>query len=367
MISPVPKHIETLTPYVPGKPIEETEREYGITGAIKLASNENPLGPSPKAIKALSDALTKLHLYPDASSFYLKRKLADHLGVTPDELVLGSGSNEVIELLIRTFMGEEDEALLCKGSFVMYKVALHAHNRRFVEVPMKGYHYDLDAMAERIGPRTRMVFMANPDNPTGTWFGKGAFERFLDKARQANPDMLLVMDEAYFEYATAPDYPDSMKYRADHPNMVTLRTFSKIYGLAGLRLGYGVLDARLAGYMNRSRMPFNVTSLAQIGGMAALDDQGFVLETRELNAHGLEFVTGALRSAGLEVLPSQTNFVFVDFKRPAAPLYEAMLRRGIIVRPVPNYGFPTALRITIGTRAENERLLEVVHQVLKES
>ncbi|HCF59389.1 MAG TPA: histidinol-phosphate transaminase [Myxococcales bacterium] len=365
MRPPIPQHIETLSPYVPGKPIEETEREYGLKGVIKLASNENPLGPSPMAVAALAEAAASLHIYPDAACFYLKRRLAEFLGVTPEELIVGSGSNEVIELLVRTFMADDDEALLCKGSFVMYKVVLQAHGKKFVEVPMQDFHYDLDAMVEAAGAKTRLIFIANPDNPTGTWIQRAPFERFLDKVSKSAPQALVIMDEAYFEYVTDPEYPNSLHYRRDYPNVVTLRTFSKAYGLAGLRLGYGVLDPVLAGYMNRGRMPFNVTSMAQIGGLAALDDQAHVERTREMNTRELAFLQAELPTLGVRVLPSQANFVLVDLGRPAAPINEAMLRQGVIVRPVLNYAMPNALRITVGTHEENLKMVAALREALK--
>ncbi|MBI5545048.1 MAG: histidinol-phosphate transaminase [Deltaproteobacteria bacterium] len=365
MRTPVPAYIETLQPYIPGKPIEETQREYGLSDVIKLASNENPLGPSLKAVHALQESLSKLHLYPDGSSFNLKRRIAEHLGVDPAAVVPGSGSNEIIELLVRTFMGGDDEALLCQGSFAMYKVTLHAHGRRFLEVPMKDGHYDLEAMAASIGPKTRLVFVANPDNPTGTWFGRAPFERFLETARAKNPEALLVIDEAYFEYVTEADYPNSLVYHRDYPNLVTLRTFSKIYGLAGLRLGYGVMAPALASYLNRTRMPFNVTSSAPAGGLAALDDADHVVKSRELNAQGLVYVQQELKKLGVKVLPSQANFVFVDLGRPATPVYEGMLRKGVITRPIPNYGFPNALRISTGLMADNQRMVAALREVLK--
>jgi len=362
---PVPRHVETLTPYVPGKPIEETQRELGLTDVIKLASNENPLGPSVRATAAVAESLSKLFLYPDSSSFFLKRRLAEHLGVDPTELFLGSGSNEAIELLIRTFMDDGDEAMVCKGSFVMYKVALHAHGKKYVEVPMAdGWKYDLEAMADRIGPQTRLVYIANPDNPTGTWFGKKPFEKFLEAATAKNPDTLLVLDEAYFEYVTEADYPNSLVYRRDYPNLVTLRTFSKIYGLAGLRLGYAVLAPTLAAYMNRTRMPFNVTSPAQAGGIAALDDADHVVRSRTLNAEGLRYLQAELPKLGVRVAASQANFVFVDLGRPAGPVYDAVLRKGVITRPVPNYGFPNALRISTGLAADNVRVVNALRDVL---
>lgn len=360
----VPGYIERLAPYVPGKPIEETEREYGVTNVVKLASNENPLGPSPRAIEAIARAASASHLYPDSSAYHLKQKLAARHGVAPEEVFVGSGSNEVIELLVRTFLGPDDEALLSQGSFVMYRLAVQSAGRRFVEVPMKARAYDLDAMAGRIGDRTRIVFLANPDNPTGSYFGRPAFERFLGRCPE---DVIVAMDEAYFDYVRAPDYPDAMAYRRDHPNVVALRTFSKIHGLAGLRLGYAVLDRRHTEYLNRTRMPFNVSSVALEAGRAALDDPEHVRRSVGLNAEGLAVYERELPKLGVEVLPSQANFVFVDLKRPSGPVYQALLRRGVIVRPIPNYGFPAAVRVTVGRPEECERLVRSLGEVLLEA
>ncbi|MFN0062590.1 MAG: histidinol-phosphate transaminase [Myxococcaceae bacterium] len=356
-------HIETLQPYVPGKPIAETQREFGLRDVVKLASNENPLGPSPLAKAAMAEALGTLHLYPDASSHDLSRKLAVRLGVRPEQIVLGSGSNEVIELLIRTFMvPERDEALVVRGSFVMYKVSLQAHGRNFVEVPMKaGFQYDLDALAARLGPKTRMVFLANPDNPTGTAFPKSAFSAFMAKVPKA---CLVVLDEAYFEYAQGGELPDGIAELSRYPNLAVLRTFSKAYGLAGLRVGYGVMQAELAGYLHRCRMPFNVSTLAQVAALAALDDSAHVEKTRMLTRQGISEVTRALRGFGAQVPDSFANFVFADFGQPAQPLFEALLRKGVITRPVANYGFPNALRISVGLEAENLRLLAALKEVL---
>lgn len=358
----VASYIETLKPYVPGKPIEETERDYGITGAIKLASNENPLGPSPLAIEAIEAAARKVHLYPDGSSYYLMQKLSAFLGVKPEEVFVGNGSNEIIELMVRTFTTPEDEAILCKGSFLMYKVALQAHGRPFVEVPMgPGYRYDLRAMAERISPRTRMVFLANPDNPTGTAFSRSELEAFLARVP---PECFVVLDEAYFEYVDWPDYPNGMEYFRSTPNLVVLRTYSKIYGLAGIRLGYGIMQSQLVGYLHRTRMPFNLTSLSQAAGVGALDDVEHVRTTRETTHRGLRYLEEELRRLNVPVPTSYANFVFADLGRPSGPIYEQLLRRGIITRPLGAYGFPNALRISVGLRAHNEKLIAALKELL---
>jgi len=357
----VPPYIETLKPYVPGRPIDEVERELGLAGVIKLASNENPLGPSPLAVQALSGALSQLHLYPDGSSHALVHGLAKFLGFAPEEVFVGSGSNEIIELLIRTFTLPGDEALLCQGSFMMYKVALQAHGRRFVEVPMKpGFRYDLPAMAQALTERTRLVFLSNPDNPTGTAFSRADLEAFLP---QVPDDCLVILDEAYFEYVDWAEYPNGLEYVRARPNLVVLRTFSKAYGLAGLRVGYGVMSAQRVGYLNRTRMPFNVSSLAQVAALAALGDAAHVQRTRALNLEGLASLERELTALGFTVPHSHANFVFVDLGRPAGPVHDQLLRRGVITRPVPGYGFPNALRISVGMPAENERLVTALREI----
>lgn len=358
----VPPYIETLKPYVPGKPIEETEREYGLSGVIKLASNENPLGPSPRALEAIRAALPKVHLYPDASSYTLVHALARHLEVRPEELLLGCGSNELIELLIRTFTTPEDEVLLCKGSFPAYRISVQAHGRPFREVPMRaGLGYDLEAMAQAITPRTRMIFLANPDNPTGTAFGRAAWEAFLARVPE---HVLVVHDEAYFEFVDWSEFFSAVEYFRRHPNVVALRTFSKIHGLAGLRLGYGVMDARLVTYLQRTRMPFNLTIPAQVGGTAALEDGEHVRRTRELNLQGLRYFETELPRLGASLPKSHANFVLADFGRPAMELYEKLLRKGVIVRPVASNGYPTSLRISVGTHEENQRCVAALREVL---
>lgn len=359
----VPDYIETLKPYVPGKPIEETEREYNVTNVIKLASNENPLGPSPMAVEAIELAARKVHLYPDGSSYHLVRRLAKHLNVEPTEVFVASGSNEIIELAIRTFTLPDDEVLLSAGSFVMYKVALQSHGRKFVEVPMKpGYRYDLVAMAAALTKKIRLVFLANPDNPTSTAFSKAELEAFLARVPEQT---LVILDEAYFEYVDWNEYPNGLDYFRKLPNFMALRTFSKIYGLAGVRLGYGIMQPKLVGYLNRTRMPFNLTSLAQAAGVAALDDVEHLRTTRETTWRGLRTLETELRGLGIPVPTSRANFVFADLGRPAGPIYEALLRKGIITRPVPGSGWPNALRISCGLQSQNERLVSALREVLK--
>ena len=359
----VPSYIEDLKPYVPGKPIEETEREYGISNVIKLASNENPLGPSPMALRALERALPRIALYPDGTSYELVRRLARHLNVEANEVFVGSGSNEIIELIIRTFTTPDDLTLLSKGSFVMYKTALQSHGRRYLEIPMQaGYRYDLVTMARALTPKTRLVFLANPDNPTSTAFSKAELDAFLS---HVSPDTLVVLDEAYFEYVRWPEYPNGLDYFRKLPNLIVLRTYSKIYGLAGLRVGYGVMNPELVGYLNRTKMPFNLTLPAQVAGVAALDDVEHLRTTRETTWRALEYLEAELIKLGIPVPHSHANFVFADLGRPSEPVYEQLLRRGIITRPVPGSGWPNALRISAGLQSQNERLVQALAEVLK--
>ena len=358
-MSLVPPYVETLTPYLPGKPIEEVEREYGISNVAKLASNENPLGPSPRALAAAREACARVNLYPDGSAFYLKRALAQKLSVTPEEIVVGNGSNEVLELMVRTFLGPDDETLTSENSFVVYRLATHAHGRRCVEAPMReGHHYDLDAIAARLSARTRLVFLANPDNPNGTWFGAAALERFLAAVPR---QVLVVLDEAYIEYVTEPGFPDGLEIRKKHEKLVVVRTFSKIYGLAGMRLGYGVLRPDLAAFLDRVREPFNTSLVAQAAGAAALGDEEHVRRSRELVASERPFLSEGLQALGARPVPSQANFVLADVGRPGREIFEPLLREGVVVRPI---GGPTCVRITIGTRAENQKLLRALRKVL---
>lgn len=361
-MSLVPDFISSLSPYVPGKPIEETEREYGITDAVKLASNENPLGPSPKAVAAIRDALTKMNLYPDGASFYLKNELSSFLGVPGEELMLGNGSNELIELLIRTFVHGDDELLLSAQTFVIYKISAQAVGRRYVEVPMKDRRYDLEAMAKAVNEKTKLIFIANPDNPTGSWQSEETLVRFLESIPER---VLVVMDEAYYEYVTAGDYPNSMELRKRFPNLIVMRTFSKAYGLAGIRLGYAMARPEIVDYVNRTRAPFNVSAVAQVAGIAAIHDQEHVRNARETNTKGLQQLAEELPKFGLSVQPSQSNFYLVDFHQPAGPFYEPLLREGVIVRPMGGYGFGTCARINTGTAADHERLFAALSKVLK--
>ena len=348
--------LHSLEPYPPGKPIDELEREYGVTDSIKLASNENPLGPSPRALAALGSALADVHRYPDGSCYHLRRALARKLRVAPEALVFGNGSNEIIELIVRTFLHAGEEAVMADQAFVIYRMLVQSQGGKGIVVPLRNFTHDLEAMADAITPSTRLVFLANPNNPTGTIFFREHWEEFLATVPR---DVIIVMDEAYAEFVEDPRYPDALAdLRGDHL-LIVLRTFSKIYGLAGLRVGYGVAHPDIIDLLNRLRAPFNVNTLAQVAALAALDDDEHVERTRQVNREGMAYLREALEDLGLECVPSWANFILVKVGN-AGRLYDALLRQGVIVRPVPVYGFPEHVRITVGTRAENERLVRAL-------
>ncbi|MCU1283420.1 MAG: hisC4 [bacterium] len=359
--------IARIAPYEPGKPIEELERElghaWGPGGAIKLASHENPYGPSPLGVAAAQAALASANLYPDGGSFALRTKLAARHGVDPAQILVGAGSNEIIDLLVQTFCGEGDEVVAPQYSFIAYKLAAEKNRRAFREAPTAAsLQYDADAILGAITARTKLLFFANPNNPTGAYLPRAQFERLVDELPER---VLFVADEAYFEYAAAKDYPDARQYLKRRPRMATLRTFSKIYGLAGLRVGYMIASAELNDYVHRIRLPFNVAATAQAAALAALDDDTHVTRAREGNAVELPRLSAALGKLGLEVLPSQTHFILVGVgARDGRQVYGALLHRGVIVRPMNGYGLPHHLRITVGTSAENERLVGAIEDVL---
>ncbi len=350
----VPEYIRTLIPYAPGKPIEEVEREIGIFNSIKLASNENPLGPSPLALDAMREKLAQLHLYPDGDCFYLKRGLTAKLNVTPEHLIFGNGSNEIIELAIRTFMRPGDEAVMARQAFVVYKLIVQAMGGISQEVPLRNFTHDLEAIGAAISARTRIVFLANPNNPTGTIFRKAAWENFL---KQIRSDVLIIVDEAYFEYVEAADYPNSLDYHQQGKALLTLRTFSKLYGLAGLRIGYGIADKEIISLMHRVRQPFNVNAPAQWGALAALDDREHVRRSLENNRQGLKYLTAEFARLGIEYVPSHANFILLWVGK-GEDVFNRLLAQGIIVRPMAGYQFPEYLRVTIGTMDENRKFID---------
>jgi histidinol-phosphate aminotransferase len=354
---PVSENIKNITPYVPGKPIEELERELGISGSIKLASNENPLGPSPKAIAAIKKAVEGLNRYPDGSGFYLSQALAKKYGVDINQIILGNGSNELIELVVRTFVQPGDEIISADPSFVVYRMITQAAGGTNVIVPCRDMRHDLDAMAERITPKSRIVFIANPNNPSGTMNSKTEMDRFMDRV----PDHLIVaVDEAYFEYVTHADYPDSLDSLKAGKNVLALRTFSKIYGLAGLRIGYGITTPEIAELMNKVRQPFNTNSLAQVGALAALADRKHVEKSIAINNEGKQFLYQTFQRLGVSYIPTETNFIMFETRLDGRELYTTLLKQGVIIRPMGG----NRLRVTIGLPEENARFVRELEKIV---
>ncbi len=353
--------IRRLTPYQPGKPVEELERELGIEGSIKLASNENPLGASPRVADAITRALTEVERYPDGGGVVLRRAIGERLGVKDDTITLGNGSNDVLDLIARVFAGPGDEIVFSQHSFAVYPIATQAVGADAVVTPAVEFGHDLVAMAKAVTARTRIVFVANPNNPTGTWNTRDEIRALLESVSE---EVIVVIDEAYAEYVEDERYPDTLAWLGEFPNLVVTRTFSKIYGLASLRIGYSISSPEIADLINRVRHPFNVNSLAQQAALAALEDEEFVAASRRANSDGMTQLESGFRDLGLQWIPSVGNFLTVDVGRDAGPVYDALLHKGVIVRPVANYGLPNHLRISIGLAEENDRCLTALREVL---
>ena len=359
----VRRELRDLEVYVPGKPIEELQREMSLKYVVKLASNENAFGPSPKALEALKSAIYNVNRYPDSSCYYLRRKLAGILSVDEGNLIFGNGSDELIVLAVRAFLEAGDEVIIADPTFLIYRIASKAAGVKTVLVPLKNMRYDLEAMASKISPRTRMIFIANPDNPTGTYVTESEVEDFIEKVPE---DILLFFDEAYYEYARGGDYPDTMRYMG-RGNIITTRTFSKIYGLAGLRLGYGVADKKIIDGMNKVREPFNVNLLAQEAALAALDDEEYVRFVREETDKGKKFLYSEFERLGLEYVPSATNFILVKLGSNSEKIYQRLLRSGVIVRHMKAWGLGECVRVTIGRDDENRFFIKTLEKILKGS
>jgi len=358
----VPSHIQRLRPYVPGKPIEEVQREFGLTDVVKLASNENPLGPSPRAVEAIRQAIAgNLGLYPDGACFSLTRALAERWNVPQEQLVLGNGSDEIIASLGLVYLGPGSEVLSCHPTFVQYEAAARLNQAEYVTAPLRDHRYDLDALADLLAPQTRLVFIANPNNPTGSIVRRAELERFLNRCPET---ALVVLDEAYFEYADDPEYPDGLDYVREGRNVIVLRTFSKIYALAALRVGYGISRPEIIRALHQVRQPFNVNTLAQVAALASLDDPEQVTRSRRANAAGAHTLYQAFERLGLPYVETHANFVLFDLRKTARPYFEALLRRGVIVRCGDALGLPTCLRVTIGRPEDNARFLAALEELL---
>jgi histidinol-phosphate aminotransferase len=360
--------VRGLKPYEPGKPIEELERELGIRDSLKLASNENPLGPSPRALKAMRGELETVSVYPDGNGFALKQAVADYHGLPRECVTLGNGSNEILELVARAFLQPGLEAAFSTHAFAVYPLVAQAVGAATRVAPANPsdhampYGHNLEALAAVVSKSTRVVFVANPNNPTGTWVDRASLQAFIHSLPRST---LAVVDEAYFEYVEEPEYPNAAKWLRRFPNLIVTRTFSKIYGLAGLRIGYGLSHPEVAELLNRVRQPFNVNSLAQRAALAAFGDHEHVAQSVTVNARGLAQYCDAFAARGLGFIPSVANFICVDAGREAMPIYYALLREAVIVRPIASYGLPRFLRITVGREEENRRVLAALDKVLR--
>lgn len=360
--------VKGLRPYQPGKPIEELQREYGVEHVVKLASNENPLGPNPRVLQAIQADLPELARYPDGNGFELKKALSEHLATPLNTITLGNGSNDILELLARAFVTPDNEVIFSQHAFAVYPIVTQAVNAKAVVVPAKNWGHDLDAMKAVISAKTRLILIANPNNPTGTWLGAAELKDFI---AAVPAHALVVIDEAYFEYASdarlgAADYPNAMLWLKEFPNLVVTRTFSKAYGLAGLRVGYSISHPQVADLLNRVRQPFNVNSLALTAASCALADNDYLQRGVECNARGMQQLIAGFNAMALPYIPSVANFICVEVGSAAAKVYDDLLREGVIVRPVANYEMPVHLRVTIGTETENTVFLTALRKVLNQ-
>lgn len=357
------KNILGVLPYVAGKPIEETKRQLGLKKVIKLASNENPLGPSPEAISAMKKCLCGVNRYPDSQSYYLKKRLARYFGLDPANFTLGNGSDELIDIIIKTLVEPDENIVISDTTFLEYEIIARILERKVKKAPLRYFKYDLGAMLKLVDKKTKLIFIANPNNPTGTYVTKNEVTEFLHALPES---VIVVFDEAYDAFIDVDDYSDSLSYLKKKKNIIILKTFSKAYGLAGLRLGYAIADAELVTYMERVRQPFNVNILAQAAGLAAIEDKKFIKKTRRLILEGKDFLYQSLSGMGLGFLPSVANFILVDAGKDGMEVFKSMLKFGVIVRDMKQYGLKNFIRVTIGTRKENERFVRILRKVLKE-
>ncbi len=361
----VSEYISQLIPYVPGKPIEETKRQYGISKVYKLASNENPLGPSPRAFQAIQQSLNLLNLYPDGSCHDLRKKVSAHFNFPEDGLVFGNGSDELVDFLVRVYCEAGDKILTSHRAFDTYRLSAQASRCDTTLIPMTSeFKFDLQAIQKAWTPEHKIIFITNPNNPTGTYSTKTEMDSFMEFFG-GREDVIVVIDEAYFEFVRANDYPDSHEYTRKYENVVTLRTLSKVYGLAGLRLGMMFSSREIASHVNKVRKPFNINSLMQVAGIAALDDREFVKKTCDLVWSGLDYFYSEFKKMGIDYVPSQGNFVLFDTGKDSLEVYEKLLSKGFILRPVRNYGLTQHLRMSVGLQNENVAAIAALSEVLK--
>jgi histidinol-phosphate aminotransferase len=353
--------VKKLKPYTPGKPIEELERELGITGSIKLASNENPLGPSPKAVKAVAENLKSMHRYPDANAYYVREKLADKFRLPMNRIIVGNGADELIELVAKSFLSPGEDVVIPEHAFLLYETLALGFDGKAVIVPLTDLCVDLDAMIKAVTPLTKIVFINNPHNPTGKAVTREELSRFLNELPQ---DVIVLLDEAYIEFSTDPRVGSGLEFMDSYPLILVLRTFSKIYGLAGLRLGYAFASETIIDALNRVRQPFNVNSLAQVAGLAALDDDEFVEKTLVLIKQGLAYFYGELDRLGLTYIPTQANFLLIKTPLGTRETYDRMLKQGVIIRPMDSYGLAGYIRVNVGLPEENSRFIRALEGVI---
>jgi histidinol-phosphate aminotransferase len=357
------EYIQSIRPYEPGKPIKEVERELGLRHVVKLASNENPLGPSRKAMRAMRRAIREMHLYPEGTCFYLLKRISEELGVEENQILIGNGSNEIIELLARGFLSKGDQVISSETTFLVYPILSQACGAEYVSVPMKGFRYDLKGILNAVTEKTKIIFIANPNNPTGTYVTASEVEDFLASVPK---DILVCFDEAYVDFVEAQDFPHMLFYiKSGRPNVVVLRTFSKSYGLAGLRVGYGLASPEMIGYLHKIRQPFNVNAMAQAAATAALEDRFFLWRTKRLVSRGRRYLSKWFKRLGLTWLPSQANFILFDTGQDADKVFEALLRQGIIVRSMKAYGLASWIRVTVGRRSQNAQFCRALKHYLE--
>jgi len=355
------RKILEITPYQPGKPIEEVKRQLGLKEVIKLASNENPLGPSPKAVLAIKKSLTKINRYPEGSCFYLRQRLSKKLKVRPENLIFGNGSDELIDIVIKAFCEPDDEIITADTTFLEYRIIALQNGRAVRCIPLKDFRYDLARIKDRIGPKTKAIFIANPNNPTGTYVTKREVDDFLNGLPE---NVVAIFDQAYLEFVENKDFPLSLNYFRQGKNVIILRTFSKIYGLAGLRIGYGIAREEFIQYMERARQPFNVNTLAQEAALVALDDTVFIRKAQRAVREGKKYLYGELDRLKINYIPSAANFILIDLKRDGLKIFNKLLKEGVIVRDMQQYGLNNFIRVTIGSEKENRKFVAALKKVL---
>ena len=356
----VRKNIANITPYISGKPIEETKRELGLREVIKLASNENPLGPSPMAVAAIKKNLKKINRYPDSSSFYLKKRLAKKYNVNPENVLAGNGSDEIIDIIIKAFVEDDENIITSEVTFLEYEIISKVNNREVVTVPLKNFKYDLGAIKAKVNPKTKLIFIANPNNPTGTYVTR---QEIADLLKGLPENVILVLDEAYETFIDVADFPDTLQHIGSR-NVILMKTFSKVFGLAGLRVGYAIADSKLIMPMEKVRQPFNVNLLAQAAAVATIDDKKFIQKTRKVVLEGKNYFYAELKKMGLNFVPSVANFVLIDLKTDCMDIFLDLLKQGIIVRDMKQYKLDNFIRVTIGTKRENQKFIEALKKVL---